>query len=289
MGLSSKTDPIFIVGCGRSGTQAIAQLFSCCNDVEMHHEFMVHLVQPLGVKYFHGLVEKAQVLSSVSEIYEGAVYYCDKKIWGDSSNKLSWLISELSAVFPTAKFIHIVRDGRKVTSSLFHKLGDECLDDKSTRIMRGFLEGKSEMCPPPEKKYWWPQALKGKDEYRAYQELDQFGRIAFHWAQLNNHVDRQLQELSPSQYVRVRLEDITSNKVALFAMMRFVGVTPRDEHFTMMQRPHNVVRPENNLLTPEQLDVFWFYCTEVMERYGYVGTEEYELNYKSSNGPAGRV
>ena len=83
--------------------------------------------------------------------------YCEKEHWGDSSNKLSWLIPELAELLPQAKFVHLVRDGRKVASSYFHKLADECYDDRSTAILRAHVDDPlGAPPPPPEKKYWWP-------------------------------------------------------------------------------------------------------------------------------------
>jgi len=51
---------------------------------------------------------------------------------------LSWLIPDLAALFPDAKFVHLVRDGRKVAGSYFRKLGAECYDDRSTHVFQVF-------------------------------------------------------------------------------------------------------------------------------------------------------
>ncbi|MBV1901682.1 MAG: sulfotransferase [Kordiimonadaceae bacterium] len=278
------TKPIFVVGCGRSGTQALARLLDIADTVEMHHEYMVHHIQPLGVQYFHGLIRREDVLEKLATIYAGAIHYCPSEIWGDSSNKVSWLIGELAELFPTAKFVHVVRDGRKVTSSLFNKLGDECLDDASVEIMSRYLNAPqdSHVCPPPEKKYWWPCAKEAGDS-ELYSTLDQYGRIAYHWAQINEEIEKQFSMLPNERCLKVRLEDITSDKQALAAMMQFVGIPDKDEYFTVMQRPHNVVRPENNPLTEAQLTVFWKLCADTMEKYGYSNTDEYMLNYAPQN------
>ena len=76
----------------------------------------------------------------IAETYGGAIRYSDAQHWGDSSNKLSWLIPDLAAAFPKARFVHLVRDGRKVASSYFHKLGAECYDDRSTAILQAHYD-----------------------------------------------------------------------------------------------------------------------------------------------------
>ena len=94
-------------------------------------------VQVLGELYAAlGLIERAKCLQILDETYGAAVRYCDRAYWGDSSNKLSWIIPELAQLLPDAKFVHLVRDGRKVAGSYFRKLGDECYDDRSNAAMQ---------------------------------------------------------------------------------------------------------------------------------------------------------
>ena len=48
------TRPFFIVSSGRSGTAMLHKVLSAEGTVEMHHEYMVHIVQPLAVKRYMG-------------------------------------------------------------------------------------------------------------------------------------------------------------------------------------------------------------------------------------------
>src|SRR6201999_1703766 len=169
------TKPFFIVSSGRSGTAMLHKALSAKPGVEMHHEYAVQITQPLAVKRYLGLIDDAETQQTLRETFGAAVHWSQGSHWGDSSNKLSWLIPNLAALFPDARFVHLVRDGRKVAGSYFNKLGAECYDDRSTAILRAHVEDKRP-APPPEKKYWWPLPPRG---------LDQFGRIAWHWAEIN--------------------------------------------------------------------------------------------------------
>ena len=106
---------------------------SGAGQVEMHHEYMVNIVQPLAVRRYQGTADAAEARQVLTATYVNAIRYSEMPRWGDSSNKLSWLIGDLAALLPQARFVHLVRDGRKVAGSYFHKLGDECYDDRSTR------------------------------------------------------------------------------------------------------------------------------------------------------------
>ena len=48
--------PFFIVSSGRSGTAMLHKALSAVPGVEMHHEYMVQIIQPLAVKRYLGLV-----------------------------------------------------------------------------------------------------------------------------------------------------------------------------------------------------------------------------------------
>src|SRR6201996_6095315 len=178
--------PFFIVSSGRSGTAMLHKVLSSVDGVEMHHEYMVQIVQPLAVRRYQGLASAEETCAVIAATHKAAAHYSDAAHWGDSSNKLSWLIPDLAALMPDAKFVHLVRDGRKVAGSYFRKLGDECYDDRSTQVFQAFLDGKAPV-PPPEKKYWWPIP-----QDPAFAAFSQFERIAWHWAEINRVIAQSL-------------------------------------------------------------------------------------------------
>lgn len=277
------TKPIFVVGSGRSGTQSMWRMLDSIENVEMHHEYMIHYLQPAGVKYFHGKLPRRDLLALLRETYGAAIHYCDSEFWGDCSNKASWFIDELAELFPEARFIHLVRDGRKVTSSLYHKLGHECLDDQSVARVKAYLfenNNQDIICPPPEKKYWWPLADQHSADWEQYSKLDHYGRIAYHWQQINSRIIQSLNKLDSSRYIRVRLEDITQNKTLFDRMINALSIADADDAYELIKKPFNVIRPENNPLNEQQLDVFWHYGAELMSQFGYKNEEEYQLNYR---------
>jgi len=261
--------PFFIVSSGRSGTAMLHKALSGLSDVEMYHEYMVHIVQPLAIKRYHGLIGAKETLEILDQTHAAAARYSKAASWGDSSNKLSWLIPELAQLMPDAKFVHLVRDGRKVASSYFHKLGQECYDDRSTAILRAHVED-GEPAPPPEKKYWWPLPPS---------ELDQFGRIAWHWAEVNRVIFESLTDVAPERQMFVRLEDLLASPSPARSLFAFLGLPWRDEHFAVFARPHNVNRPEDTPLTDEQRATFDHVAAPMMERLGYADRDEYVVNY----------
>ncbi|HEY5338201.1 MAG TPA: sulfotransferase [Rhizomicrobium sp.] len=273
--MAHDTQAFFIVSSGRSGTAMLHKVLSSAGNIEMHHEYMVQITQPLAVRRCMDLTSTDEALRILRDTHGAAIRFSTAGHWGDSSNKMSWLIPELAALLPRAKFVHLVRDGRKVAGSYFRKLGAECYDDRSTAILQAFADDPAaNPAPPPEKKYWWP--IPCDAEFRGF---DQFARIAWHWAEVNRVIFESLGALPPERSHFARLEDLYVSPSGVKGLFRFLNLPYRDEHFAMFARPHNVNRPEDELLTPAQAVRFDAIAGAMMARLGYADTREYVVNY----------
>jgi hypothetical protein len=253
---------------------------SAVPQVEAQHEYMVHLVQPLAVQRYLGLADAQVARDVLQQTHGAAIRYCERPSWADSSNKLSWLIPDLAALFPEARFVHLVRDGRKVAGSYFRKLADECYDDRSTAILRAHVENPDAVpAPPPEKKYWWPLPRRDDPLADAFRGFDQFERIAWHWSEINRVILNDLLSVPQSQRTFVRLEDLCERPGVVRALFEFLGLEFREEFFAMFARPHNVNRPEDKLLDEGQRAAFDRIAGAMMDRLGYASKPEYVVNY----------
>jgi len=256
------------------------KVLSAAENVEMHHEYMVDIVQPLGVRRYMGWASAADAMRILQETHAAAIRYSEAAHWGDSSNKLSWLIPELARLTPTAKFVHLVRDGRKVAGSYFRKLGEECYDDRSTAILAAHAENPVQNpAPPPEKKYWWPLPRDSASAAKEFRQFDQFARICWHWAEIHRVILDSFVELSTDRKFFVQLEDLEASAPNVRALFDFLGLPFRDAHAAMFARPHNVNRPEDRLLDARQSQCFERIAGGMMERLGYAGRPEYVVNY----------
>lgn len=278
--MSRATRAFFVVSSGRSGTAMLQKALSAAGQIEMHHEYMVHIVQPLAVRRAMGWVARGETLDILRATYASAIRYSDAPLWGDSSNKISWLIPELAELLPDAKFIHLVRDGRKVSSSYFHKLGEECYDDRSTAALQAYADNPArDLPPPPEKKYWWPLPRQNDPAAQAFRSFDQFERIAWHWAEINRVILDSLSALAAERRHFARLEALHENPGAVAALFEFLGLSCGNDIVEMFARPHNVNRPLDKLLDARQSTQFEAIAGAMMARLGYAGRPEYVVNY----------
>lgn len=278
--MSQSTAPFFIVSSGRSGTAMLRKALSAAPDIEMHHEYLVHIHQPLGVKRYLGLIDAEETAQVIRQTHLAAIRHSEAAHWGDSSNKNAWLIADIAGLLPDAKFVHLVRDGRKVAGSYFRKLAEECYDDRSTAILQAFYDDPAHRSPPPpEKKYWWPVPRKDDPQAAAFRGFDQFQRIAWHWAEINRVILDSLAALPASQTLFVRLEDLQGSAQQVRSLFRFLNLPYRDVNAAMFARPHNVNRPEDRLLDARQRDRFDAIAGAMMATLGYDERQEYVVNY----------
>lgn len=278
--MTKQTAPFFIFSSGRSGTKMMEKLLSSYAEVEMHHEYMVHYIQPTAVKYQLGLIDNISVIDTLQQTHQAAITYSQSALWGDSSNKLCWIIGALNEIFPSARFIHLVRDGRKVASSYLHKLGNECYDDASVIDLNTYLQAPLQrLAPPPEKRFWWPQPKFGTPDAATFQSYSQFERIAWHWAAAHSEVAHQLQKIPAERQHFLRLEDLTTVPHEIDLLTDFLGLERSKDGFKMLATPHNVNQPINFPLTEIQRAQFDTIAGPTMRSMGYVDQPEYAVNY----------
>jgi len=274
------TLPFFIVSSGRSGTAMLHKALSAKPGVEMHHEYAVQITQPLAVRRYLNLCDSREALKTLAQTHVAAMAYSGAKHWGDSSNKLSWLIPELAQLLPNAKFVHLVRDGRKVAGSYFRKLADECYDDRSTAILQAHYDDPAKaLPPPPEKKYWWPVPRRDDPAAAAFRGFNQFERISWHWAEVNRVILDALAALPAQRHIFVRLEELRHSPDAVRALYDFLNLSYQDVNFSAFERPHNVNKPEDRLLDAGERARFEAIAMPMMQRLGYAETAEYVVNY----------
>ena len=275
-----KTRPIFIVGSGRSGSKMLCELLNQINRVESNHEYMCTHIQPLAVKYYMKILSREKVLKQLGSIYSSAIEYSKKPIWIDSSNKVSWVIDILFELFPNARFVHIVRDGRKVVSSFYNKLNNECYDDKSVSILTKWYNNPDKYIePPPEKKYWWGIPIKGNKYYHRFKKFDQFERICFHWGEVTRTIVKEFNNLPDKSFITLKLEDIISKKKKLKLLLKFIGIKYHPEYYKILKRPQNIIKKEDKKLTPKQKKKFYDISGDMMKLFRYDKSTEYDVKY----------
>ena len=272
MGASAPTTvvstPFFIVSAGHSGAARMAKALATAEGVTIEHDYMAEHIRPLAVRRYQGLADERAAKATLAAAHGAALRSARTRLWGDSSNTLSWLIPELAELFPDARFIHVVRDGRKVARAYFHEPGEECYGDLSTGILADYLLGRTADPPPPERKYWWQQPKSGEPWAKEFARFNRFQRIVWHWSELNRVILRDLKDVPEHRRLFVRFEDLRAQPSTVTSLLGFLGIPYRDALCSAFARPHNSSHPDIKP-APEQAAQFALLATPMMKRLGY--------------------
>tara|TARA_B100001250_G_C19800530_1_gene790827 strand:+ start:981 stop:1814 length:834 start_codon:yes stop_codon:yes gene_type:complete len=273
-------NPVFIVSSGRSGTFALVNALKENNELVIHHEFLFELVLKSAVLYKMKLINEDAIEKLLYDSYYSAIYYSRKKIWIDCSNALPWIIKPLFKMFPKAKFIHLIRDGRKVVNSFYNKFESLMYNDDCVIDMLNWLNNRNKYpIPPPEKKYWRPIPIENEEEYKNFISYDQFQRICYYWNELNKHTANQFYNIPEEQKMVVKFEDLLTDNSMQKNIINFIGVKYTDQIFSSFSKPVNVQKPINYKFSINQRKKFYDICNPMMEKYNYSEKNEYDVKY----------
>ena len=261
------TVPVFVVGSGRCGTRMIKKLLSGVDTIEARHEYVRNAFQRESTLYLLGKLSYEDMARKLFDIYSPAIYYSEAEIFLDSNQHLCWCVDVLASLFPDSKFIHLVRDGRKVVSSFFHKLN--IFDDHGAKVLRDWMEGRETVPPTLTENFWQILPPEG---------YNMFQRICYHWVMSNEDIMSSLDNIPRERQMFIRLEDLATSEKVMTDFLSFLNVPYNKSFMETMKRPEHVYVPVDFKLTEEQQKQFHEIAQWMQLLLGY--TEyEYEVKY----------
>lgn len=263
------TQPAFVIGSGRSGTRAMYKALLGLHGVEVHHEFACLEVQRLAAERYMGTTNDTAVQEGIQDLYGSAVFWSPADTWIDCSNKATWLVRELQERFPNARFLNLIRDGRKVSLSYFKKLNDEMYDDYSVNVMNAWLGDQSLPKPPLEKRFWWNIPQPGQPFHDEFSTFSHFERAVYHWVNSNQFARESLETLDPDSSMTVKLEELVTSIELQEQVCEFLRVPYSKSLSDSLSSPKNVIVPIDFVLTSDQRSQFEAIASEEMRNLGY--------------------
>ncbi|MEM7230550.1 MAG: sulfotransferase [Planctomycetota bacterium] len=122
-------DPVFVLGCARSGTSIFGEALAAHSRVAYLFEASPIWNARTPERDDHRLVREDATGDVARELYAalGEAWNAEAASLGDDAVRLEknpkhvLRVPFLDALFPTARFVHIIRDGRDVTASLMFR------------------------------------------------------------------------------------------------------------------------------------------------------------------------
>jgi Sulfotransferase family len=276
---------IFVVGCGRSGTTLLGTLLS-------RHRQITYLNEPIDVwnaidrrtdylDFFGGKglchLNEGHVnprnIADAQRIFANMQFLFASDAIIEKLPVNSWRLRWLKQLFPHARFLHLVRNGRDVVSSI-----TRLSRDRSYRV-----GGRTNM-----NKWWGVSNYKLKqlvreaplaDGYRSKLEAIlvsspyDFQLFAAHeWISANRDIEESKERLGLSDldYMLIRYEDLIRDPVGrLRELNRWIGLVDPGTQF--YKSAETLVQPRNSPSTDEVALPGWLLddFKSTMTQYGY--------------------
>lgn len=277
--VSNKTKPIFILGSGRCGTFQISKIFDEYENASAHHEFLFDNILESCVLYKMERISKSDVKNLILSTHMAEVNLTNDDVWIDSSNALPWIADVLLEIFPDAKFVHLIRDGRKVVSSFFNKFQTVMYHEDYVKKQKNWLDNPhNAIKPPPYKNYWRPLPGYGKNFLNAFPK-DRFEHLCWYWGEINLHIDNFKDSVNQNNYLEIKLENLVNDINYFESFINFMDLEYKPELFKKIERPLNVAEPKNYILSLEEKIKYDNICGEVAQKFGYHDKDEYAVKY----------
>lgn len=236
-----KLAPVFLIGAGRSGTKFLRSLLEISQDVVAipydigyvwrygnesfpHDEFSSDMANEHVIAYVREMLPKL-----VRNANANACYLVEKSV----PNTLR--VEFLYKIFPEAKFVHLIRDGRAVTESSVRMW--------TTPIESGYLLNKIKYFPWSNYKYaFWYIGNMVKRKFSSGQSNYVWGPryngiesdalnlplevvCARQWKKCIETSIRQLSSIPETQVIEIRYESLVSTDAELTRLCNFIGLS----------------------------------------------------------------
>lgn len=239
------TGMFFIVSTGRSGTTTIARSFNQSPDCTCLHEPNPRFIREAPLYHYGDLSG-----DKIAEVLKETRCWAGNRVYGESSHKLSFLLPILKEVFPGAKFIWLVRDGRQVVAS---------------SVARGLYQPIKERQESSEwRRYRLNGVRNGEIKESCWKEMSRFEKNCWRWTRINQIIEKQINVLD-LPFRKVRLEEFLSS---ISRLAIWLGVAEPITGFRI--RRHNATSKKRRTWrewTENEQEAFLKWCGDAMDEH----------------------
>lgn len=240
----------FVLNTGRCGSMSIQDFLNQSQDCHCVHEPDPRLIAE-ATQYAYGDYDHYKMVELLRTSRPTMV---EGKQYGESNLKLSFVFPALNEAFPDAKYIWLLRDGRKTVASMY---------------ARGWYTGAKEL---HDWEVWRIRGDRTGDfSPRKWAKLTPFEKCCWNWTYVNRLIQHNINSAA-ERMLRVRLENLQSSANTIFGFLGLSAPThPNLPSINTAKSHHNVVEYAN--WTKDQSSIFLEYCGDAMDEW-YPGWQE---------------
>lgn len=245
-------EPVFIIGCPRSGTSIFAELFGTHPLVANWSEAgrIWDPVEGLNPEADHCWDKERvdrQTADRLHSLFEWYRQAHGKQRFVNKHPRNSVRIGFLEAIFPDAFYIHIVRDGRAVVHSIIKEIEKSPLRQK---IPFG------NFCKPP--------------DWRAYMRNDLVEQTSLQWREIVRYIVAHESDLG-DRYLRIKYEDVCRHPQEAFASaFAFAGLPASSRDLMHIPETMETMNYKyKSFFSPSQIDTITRIQRDTLVQLGY--------------------
>lgn len=204
-------NPLFLIGCARSGTTALAKIFNMASNADIYIEEPPKLCIE-SRDYYKGILSEQSLKEILLSSKGKRINELKKlnKIYGDKSPNYLPLIPIMEKIW-VPRYIFIIRDGRDVVRSMmdWHEI--------SNGNFFGMAEDEvnSHVLSPEED--WWDYSRIRPDEQEKIElnwfNMTRFEKCAWHWNKFNELLLENYRNISETRSFLININNITPGLV----------------------------------------------------------------------------
>lgn len=242
-----KSAPCFVLSTGRCGTHMLTKLLSEHKKIDVFHTPIPELIYYSKYAYENN-IEKSEELGKIVDAarYD---YIRDSYLLGqqfvETNNRITFFAHQLAALYPKAKFVHLVRNPVAFTKSGFN---------------RGWYSGKNE--------HDEGRIELKSEEWNQYSDLK---KIAWLWEATNRFIEDFKNKIEPERVIFLKSEELFSDAEKAGNIFKFLdldSISP-ERIKSIIGKPTNVgkMKRKNKLSDIELEEINQ--VTELAVKYGY--------------------
>lgn len=200
---------LFVLGTGRCGTETASAVLSALPGCRIIHEHAPPLLSEVS-DFFRGRMTPSE-LARILRTTRSPEALGGERLAGESNQRLSFILPQLAPLFPRARYLWMIRDGRSNVASVYHR---RWYDPREIRVR--------EPQHAPSALSRITADMVGEMTQSEWQSLDGFARCCWYWSFTNREIQRRTAELRLNT-LKIRLEDLGDRTAELLDFLGLSG------------------------------------------------------------------
>ncbi len=242
---------LFVLSTGRSGTTTVARWLSAVGGVTSLHEPEPAFIREASALRYGDLAPDAILETLQATRPRGAT-----PIYAESSQTLALLVPQLVALWPDARFVWLLRNGRDVVASAMQKQWYSGHSETHARYEDA----------TPTQQAWIDGRLRadkwGDMDSAEWQSLSRFGKCCWYWQAVNRIIAQDVAATDIEPFV-LKLETLPAQADALLTWLGLpTPAPPVPQANTARRAPYDWRQ-----WSAEERELFTRFCATEMDRW----------------------